>query len=290
MLSNDFAAKHDLCGYGTEQFQTQVNRDVKEIWHDPNLAIGGTILMWIASRAQYEKKELIRCCADLTREVVPQTGAATASAEACIQTCLDWCEGKSDRQQVDAAVRDCLTRAKDAAQKAGGEAERMAWSALAQLGRCIRSVSCCSGLASAVTASAVAAGEKAEVAQQRLADLIRKRIPWDSLESTIRANKTSPDPRKKKPDEVSAETQKIVDQFEQLLKGLAEAQNQKTAAFTSAGTSAEKIRGLLQSGRVGPKAQALIDAKAAELDAADAQPAESSKTSAAPPRRPRMTV
>ncbi|HVJ69149.1 MAG TPA: hypothetical protein VM510_14275 [Caulifigura sp.] len=285
MLSDDFAAKHDLCGYGMEQFQTQVNRDVKEIWHDDNLKIGGTILMWIASRASYEKKELIRCCAELMKEVVNCTGAQTAAAEACIQNSLDWCDGKVDRSQVDVALKDCLIRAK----QANGKVEKTAWSALSQLGRCIRSTSSCASLASSVTATLAAAGEDAQAVQQRLAKTVRRCISWDDLDSTIRANKTSPDPRKKTPDEVAADTQRMMAQFEQLLKGIEDAQALKDQAFTSAGTSAEKMRGFLQSNRMSARTQSLVNDKAAELDAADGQP-EIAKASAAPPRRPRMTV
>lgn len=290
MQSDDFAAKHDLCEYGMDKFQDQKKRDVKDVWHDDKLEIGGTILMWIASRAAYEKKELIRCCSALCKEVVDKTGAGAAAAQGYLQTALDWCEGKVDRSKIDEMVRDCLAKAKNAAGKAGAETERMAWSALAQLGRCIRSTSSCSGLASAVTATAVAAGEKAEAAQQRLARTIRSLIPWDSLDATIRAEKTSPAPRKKTPEEVAAQTQQIMAQFEQLLGSLAAAQSQKDAAFASAGTSGDKITRFLDSGRISARTQSLINEKLAELDRDDAQPAESTKPSAAPPRRPRMTV
>ena len=290
MLSNDFTAKHNLCEYGSAQAQMQFDRDLKDIWHDDNLSIGGTILMWIASRAQYEKKELIRCCAELSREVVKYTGQGTAAAESCIQTVLGWCDGSSDRDKIDAMVKDCLTRAKDCSKKTGAQAERWAWSALSTLGRCIRSTTCCSGLASAITHTAEAAGQKAEAVQQSLARTVRRHIPWDKLETTIAANKTSPRPRKKSADEVAAETNRIVSQFEELLNGLAEAQGKKAEAFASAGTSEEKILGLLKSNRISGRTQSLIDQKAQELDAADSVSAEIAKSSAAPPRRPRMVV
>jgi hypothetical protein len=290
MITKDFTSKHDLCEYGLAQAGLQDDRDLQDVWHDEKLPIGGTILMWIASRAQYEKKELIRCCAELSKEVVKYTGQGAAAAESCIQTVLGWCDGKADREQVDAMVRDCLDRAKACTSRTGAEAERWAWSALSTLGRCIRSTSCCSGLASAITKTAVAAGEKAEATQQHLAQLVRQRISWNQVETTILANKTSPKPRKKTPDEVAAETKRIMEQFETLLRGLAEAQGQKKEAFASAGTTEMKIRGFLHSNKISGRTQSLINEKAAELEAADLASTESARPGAAPPRRPRMVV
>ncbi len=177
MLSNEFAQKHRLCEFGMGQLNLNTNRDLKEMWFDENMPTCGTILMWIASRAQHEKKALIQCTAACVREASQWAGAAQADVDAAIDKVVGWCSGSSTRDDVDAVIQQALSKAKAAGARAEGKAEKQVWAAVSSLARCVRSVSCCSGAMSAVATAAEAAGESAEACQKRLAAKIRTMLP-----------------------------------------------------------------------------------------------------------------
>ncbi len=289
MLSDQFAQKHRLCEFGMSQLNMNTNRPVREMWFDRDMPTCGTILMWIASRAQYEKQALIRCTAECVRETTAWCSAAADQANDAIQTVLGWCDGTRTRDDVERVTLEAISRAKAAGKQAGGQVEKQLWAAISSLSRCVRSVSCCSGAISAAVKVAEAAGESAEAWQQRFADKIRSMLPWDEVESAIAADKTSPRPRQKSPEEVAAETKRIVDEFEALLANLKSAQEQKQQVFAAAGTSPERMREFLSPGRLGPRNEAVLAEKLAELDAEDSA-AQTAKPGAAPPRRQRMIV
>jgi hypothetical protein len=290
MLLEQFTQRHELCGYGSAQARLLYGRETKDIWHDHGLQIGGTVLLWIASRAQYEKKALIRCCAECCRESLKFMGDSKAAAEDSIRKVEAWCDGNSDRDAIDAMIQDAIQKARAAEEKPGATAEYKSWLAVSALGRCIRSVSSCSGLPSLVAAAAEAAGESCVAMQQRLADVVRSRLPWAEVEKSIAANKTSPKPRKKTADEIMEESRRLVAQFEQLLSELAENQEEQEAVLTAVGTSAEKIRSIVESGALGSRNMGILRSQLAEMDANDAASAEQPRQRAAQARRPRMSV
>jgi hypothetical protein len=118
--------------------------------------------------------------------------------------------------------------------------------------------------------------------------IIRRNVSWDVLEHMVQQNLPSPSPRKRTADEVAAESEHIQSEFARLLASLDQVRQQKTSALAELGTTPEKLSSFVRRGGLGSANQAALNEKLAQLDADDAP--ESSKSGAAPPRRPRMSV
>lgn len=288
MLSDAFADKHRLCDYGQAQATKNSNQEVRDVWDNPNLEAAGTVLFWIASRAQVDKKLLVQCATECAAELLPHFGDDRARGEDAIRKISGWAGGSVSRDEVEKVSRESLAAAMQSKKQDPNGAKWHAWSAISSLARCIRFGHSTPGFASKVASTAELGGDSAEAAQRRMAAIVRRNVSWDVLEHMIRQNLPSPAPRKKTADEVAAESERIQSEFAKLLDSLDQVRQQKASALAELGTTPEKLSAYVRRGGLGSTNHAALTEKLAELDAEDAP--ESSKSGAAPPRRPRMSV
>lgn len=289
MLIDDFARKHKLCEYGLSQLKLNENRELRDMWEDRNLPAAGTVLFWILSRAQVDRRKLIRCAAECAEEVVPHLGANQAQGRQFLAAVAAWCDGSGDRDAVDEGTRTAVVHAKEA-KRGGRDVEMLAWSSLSQLGRSVRNLNSTSGMAGAVASTIEAAGGAADACHSRMADALRRTFEWSEIDAAIQADRPSPRPRRPTPEEISERTQNLSRNLEQLVSSFQAAAANLQAAFSSLGTTPEKVQTFVRSGRLGDKNTRLIQEELAKLLADEERAAAASTPAAAAPRRPRMTV
>lgn len=260
---------------------------VRQWWEDTTQATDGTWMLWLVSRANLDQKNIVACAVRCAREVLPLFADPSKPA-AALDAIQAWCEGRGSREDALHAGDTAF----EAASAARGTAQFVAWSAIHQAARCVRSVVHATGVAGTV-AEAMRQGGKGTVPEweSRLAGIVRSAFTWDEIQRAISDGRPSPQPRPATADAVQDQAKSRMAEYDKALAAASAAFGQLEEFCSRERLSLDGVSRLLGSDGLGDGLRRLVDGTVSGMAAVDARdatgrPAEAPK----PPKRGRMMV